>query len=76
MRKSPSIIGYELACLFMQLQFPDRPYNRLREKFPERPSLLSGRQGLSTDGYDLLNRMLHLCPDHRISAEDARNHPW
>ena len=61
---------------FLQLQFPARPYNKLREKFPERPAVLSGRQGLSTDGYDLLNRMLHLCPDHRISAEEARNHPW
>ena len=31
---------------------------------------------LDDEGYDLLMRMLHYDPEHRIIASDALNHPY
>lgn len=60
---------------FVQIKFPQQPYNLLRTKFPT-PTALDTRSGLSDAGFDLLNRLLTLDPANRITAREALQHKW
>ncbi|CAD5212372.1 unnamed protein product [Bursaphelenchus okinawaensis] len=48
--------------------FPPAPFNQLRSKYL--------KAICSENGLDLLQRLLALCPDRRISAEDALKHKF
>ena len=54
-----------------------QPKNKLRQEFPAPSGGGFERAGsLSDKGFDLLSRLLALDPEQRISAEDAKIHPW
>eukprot|EP00890_Picochlorum_soloecismus_P004238 jgi/Picsp_1/4815/NSC_02183-R1_cyclin-dependent kinase g-2-like len=48
----------------------------LRKKFPPPGPVFDGRPTLSDSGFDLLTRLLAICPERRISAEEALQHRW
>jgi cell division cycle 2-like protein len=48
----------------------------LRGHFPAPGPVFDGKPTLSDSGFDLLQRLLELCPEKRISAQDALDHPW
>lgn len=48
----------------------------LRQRFPPPGLIFDGRPALSEAGFDLLSRLLDPCPERRISAQDAMEHPW
>ncbi|XP_010460157.1 PREDICTED: cyclin-dependent kinase G1 isoform X1 [Camelina sativa] len=55
-------------------KFPSQPYNMLRKKFPAISFV--GGQILSERGFDLLNSLLSLDPEKRLTVEEALNHGW
>ncbi|XP_024007627.1 cyclin-dependent kinase G1 isoform X2 [Eutrema salsugineum] len=55
-------------------KFPTQPYNLLRKKFPAISFV--GGQILSERGFDLLNGLLTLDPEKRLTVEEALNHGW
>ncbi|CAH8280661.1 unnamed protein product [Arabidopsis lyrata] len=55
-------------------KFPTQPYNMLRKKFPAISFV--GGQILSERGFDLLNSLLTLDPEKRLTVEEALNHGW
>ncbi|KFK28049.1 hypothetical protein AALP_AA8G465000 [Arabis alpina] len=55
-------------------KFPSQPYNLLRKKFPAISFV--GGQILSERGFDLLNSLLSLDPEKRLTVEEALNHGW
>ncbi|KAL1203984.1 Cyclin-dependent kinase G1 [Cardamine amara subsp. amara] len=55
-------------------KFPAQPYNMLRKKFPAISFV--GGQILSERGFDLLNGLLTLDPEKRLTVEEALNHGW
>ncbi|CAA7034955.1 unnamed protein product [Microthlaspi erraticum] len=55
-------------------KFPTQPYNQLRKKFPAISFV--GGQILSERGFDLLNGLLTLDPEKRLTVEEALNHGW
>eukprot|EP00887_Chlorella_sp_A99_P004031 scaffold11.g4031.t1 len=48
----------------------------LRQRFPPPGLVFDGSPALSEAGFDLLSRLLDPCPERRISAQDAMEHPW
>jgi len=48
----------------------------LRGHFPAPGLVFDGRSTLSESGFDLLQGLLELCPEKRISAQQALEHPW
>lgn len=48
--------------------FTEYPYNQLRRRFTEKQ--------ISDLGFDLLNNFLTYCPEKRITADKALNHPY
>ena len=62
--------------MHVQLTFKPQPHNRLREKFPA-PSFHddSGRK-LTDEGFKLLNGLLTLCPEKRLTAAEALQSKW
>ncbi|KAL4854151.1 Cyclin-dependent kinase G-2 [Chlorella vulgaris] len=48
----------------------------LRQRFPPASLGFDGRPSLSEAGFDLLSRLLELCPEKRISCEEALDHAW
>lgn len=55
-------------------KFPTQPNNLLRKKFPAISFV--GGQILSERGFDLLNSLLTLDPEKRLTVEEALNHGW
>lgn len=58
--------GYDDLPLVKKIKFEDHPYNNLSKVFVDIPK----------SGFDLANRLLTYCPDKRITAERALNHPF
>ncbi|EFN53586.1 hypothetical protein CHLNCDRAFT_56262 [Chlorella variabilis] len=52
------------------------PSGSLRQRFPPAGLGFDGRPALSEAGFNLLSRLLELCPERRISCADALDHPW
>lgn len=52
------------------------PSGTLRQRFPPASLGFDGRPSLSEAGFDLLSRLLELCPEKRISCEEALDHAW
>jgi len=48
----------------------------LRGHFPAPGPVFDGRPTLSESGFDLLQGLLELCPEKRMSAQQALEHPW
>ncbi|KAL4517200.1 hypothetical protein Ndes2437B_g06807 [Nannochloris sp. 'desiccata'] len=48
----------------------------LRGHFPAPGPVFDGRPTLSESGFDLLQGLLELCPEKRMSAQQALDHPW
>lgn len=61
----------------MQLTFKPQLINHLREKFPA-PSFHDdgGRGRLTEEGFKLLNGLLTLCPERRLTAAEALQSRW
>ncbi|KAK9812599.1 hypothetical protein WJX72_000301 [[Myrmecia] bisecta] len=68
--------GYSKLKHAKTFKFMPQPYNKLREKFPAQAVAFDGRPTLGEDGFDLLNKLLTLCPQKRISAKEALQHKW
>ncbi|KAL4459167.1 hypothetical protein ABPG75_014032 [Micractinium tetrahymenae] len=52
------------------------PSGNLRQRFPPPGLGFDGRPSLSEQGFHLLSSLLELCPERRISCEEALEHPW
>lgn len=48
----------------------------LRSKFPPPGPVFDGRPTISATGFDLLTGLLDLCPEKRLTAAQALDHPW
>ncbi|CAH8340637.1 unnamed protein product [Eruca vesicaria subsp. sativa] len=55
-------------------KFRKQPYNLLRKKFPA--ASFTGGPVLSELGFDLLNRLLNVDPEQRLTVDEALNHAW
>ncbi|XP_018491549.2 cyclin-dependent kinase G1 isoform X2 [Raphanus sativus] len=55
-------------------KFRKQPYNLLRKKFPA--ASFTGGPVLSELGFDLLNRLLSVDPEKRLTVDEALNHAW
>ncbi|CAG7871201.1 unnamed protein product [Brassica rapa] len=55
-------------------KFRKQPYNLLRKKFPA--ASFTGGPVLSELGFDLLNRLLNVDPEKRLTVDEALNHAW
>ena len=65
------------VCVFVQLSYLGSGYDQLvLPKGPMRASLRDKLPCLSHDGHDLLRRLLDWCPNNRISAAQALQHPY
>eukprot|EP00962_Isochrysis_galbana_P021467 scaffold6336_cov112-Isochrysis_galbana.AAC.1 len=60
---------------FKKVNFRPQPFSRLRDKFTRGASFTSST-AMSDSGLDLLQRMLCLDPDERISAAAAHKHEY
>lgn len=62
---------------FKRFAFKNQPFNHLHEKFKTGPSFTShAASSLSENGIDLMKAMLCLCPERRITAKQAMDHPY
>jgi cell division cycle 2-like protein len=52
------------------------PKGTLRQRFPAAGLGFDGRPPLSEQGFHLLASLLEMCPERRISCEEALDHPW
>lgn len=52
------------------------PAGTLRQRFPAPGLGFDGRPSLSEQGFHLLSSLLELCPERRMSCEEAQDHPW
>ena len=67
--------GFSRMKLVRKAKFKKYPYSQLRKAFPKF-SFSAGQVTLSDSGFDLLERMLCYDPAKRITASEARDHPW
>jgi len=61
---------------FKKFSFKNQPFNHLSDKFKTGPSFTAGGTGLSSEGVKLMDSMLCLNPDRRITAREALDHPY
>ncbi|KAL4427156.1 hypothetical protein ABPG77_001160 [Micractinium sp. CCAP 211/92] len=52
------------------------PAGNLRQRFPAPGLGFDGRPSLSEQGFHLLSSLLELCPERRMSCEEALDHAW
>lgn len=68
--------GYRNFPLVRKIRFEDHPYSNLRTVFADvandKKEKTSGQE--MTSGLDLANRLLALCPEKRITANNALEH--
>ena len=68
--------GVENLANFKKFNFKGQKKSVLRQKFPAPGPVFDGRPMLSESGFDLLSGLLDLCPERRLSAQAALEHPW
>ncbi|KAL6779722.1 CDKH1 [Auxenochlorella protothecoides x Auxenochlorella symbiontica] len=68
--------GLDRLPNFRKFNFRQERKNTLRAAFPPPGPVFDGRPTLSEAGFDLLSSLLSLCPERRISAAEALQHPW
>ena len=61
---------------FKKFSFKNQPFNHLGDKFKTGPSFTAGGSSISAEGVQLMNSMLCLNPDRRITARGALDHPY
>ena len=75
-RKQLECIGLPVANSVALLQFKFPPtQSKLLDKFPVRRFDFDGRS-LSEAGFELLNGLLSLDPERRLTADQALSHRW
>ena len=68
--------GVDQLPNFRKFNFKGSSKSLLRYKFPPPGPIFDGRPPLSETGFDLLRGLLGLCPETRLSAQEALDHPW
>lgn len=68
--------GLDSLPNFKKFNFKGPARSALRARFPPPGPVFDGRPTLSEAGFDLLSGLLELCPERRLTAAEALEHPW
>ncbi|KAI6243474.1 putative serine/threonine-protein kinase [Aphelenchoides fujianensis] len=67
--------GHQQLPLAAKMSWPPQPHSQLERRFA-RDLHESEKKAPEKSGLDLMRRLLQLCPERRISADEALRHAW